>query len=98
MLHNAFAISDVVTDVIIITLPLPMVGHCFRIKLEYINSHAIGLAAASDDSTKIGRLCNLRPRSLVSHLCPGWKLGPNMTKHRGCFNRKNGNFHTGNLR
>ena len=25
MLHNAFAISDVVTDVIIIILPLPMV-------------------------------------------------------------------------
>ena len=75
MLHNAFAISDVVTDVIIITLPLPMVGRRFRIKLEYINSHTIGLAATSDNSTKIGRLCNLRPRSLVRPLCPAWNLG-----------------------
>ena len=70
MLHNAFAISDVVTDVIIITLPLPMVGRRLCTKLDYIDSHAIGLAAASDDSTKIGRLCDLRPRSLVGHLCP----------------------------
>ena len=75
MLHNAFAISDVVTDVIIIILPLPMVGRRLCTKLEYINSHAIGLAAASDDATKIGGLCTLRPRSLVSHQYPGWKLG-----------------------
>ena len=70
MLHNAFAISDVVTDVIIITLPLPMVSRRLRTTLECIGLHAIGLGATSDYSTKTGGLRNLRPRRLVSQCVP----------------------------
>jgi hypothetical protein len=36
MLHNAFAISDVVTDFIIISLPVPMVRQHFPSSREYV--------------------------------------------------------------
>jgi len=69
ILHNAFAISDVVTDVIIITLPLPMV--CRILCIQVLNSshlYTIDLAVTPNAWTKIWYLRDFRPRSRVSKL------------------------------
>ena len=104
MLHNAFAISDVVTDAIIITLPLPMVGHHLHTSLECIALTIYllpkDLANTPNDSTKTGHLRNLWPWSPVSHLydSKSSRYGLIYPKFLGCFNRKDDYFHPGNFR
>jgi len=74
MLHNAFVISDVVTDVIIIVLPLPMVSSYSAYESSVQVTHmAIDLAAPSNDRAKDWYLRNFRPRSCVCSLCYDWK-------------------------